>query len=78
LKIDLLAFFINFIISLLIVFVLVGAIIWKFDPYASSERIFQISGAFAIIVGIVVGIGRDRFWKATAKIISIFHNSRKN
>jgi len=74
---DWLGFFVNFVIAAFIVWIFAILLYWKYGSYNHSEGILVRAGIFAIIVGLIAGIWRDRFWGLLQKVGAFMHYSRK-
>jgi len=75
---DWLAFFLSFIFAAIPTWVIVGAVVWKYSPYTDGSVIFFITTITSIVIGVIAGIWRSRFWSNARKVAKFSPYARKD
>ena len=63
-------FIINFIFSAIPTWLVVGIVVWKYNPEMNGSKVFFIACLASVVVGIIAGIKRAGFWGAATKMAS--------
>jgi len=73
-------FIINFIFAAIPTWLVVGIVVWKYNPEMNGGKVFLIACLASVAVGIVAGIKRAGFWGAAAKVASYssYSKNKKN
>ena len=64
---DWFGFVVNFVFAAILTWIVVGIVVWKYNPYMDGIKVFLIASLSSIIIGVVAGIWRNGFWSSASK-----------
>lgn len=74
---DWFGFVVSFVFAAILAWIVVGVIVWKYNPYMDGSKVFMIASLSSIVIGVAAGIWRNGFWSSASKLSPYSRKSKK-